>query len=179
MGEAPHNWATIGRSHRWPLHGHVTAHHRFMLRLHWAHIESLDRLIADLDQQIEEKVRLFSEIISLLDRVPDIGETAAKSLIAEIGVAMDQFPDQYHLASWGGHVPRQQRECRQAQERDHRQRQPLVTRHPRRARLCRSPRQALLPVSSLSSLGIAKGNTTLTNTLHILSVRNGFGTVQG
>ena len=84
------------------LHGHVTAHHRFMLRLHWAHIESLDRLIADLDEQIEEQVRPFSEIISLLDRVPDISETAAKSLIAEIEVDMDQFPDQYHLAAWAG-----------------------------------------------------------------------------
>ena len=38
---------------RQALHGRVTAHHRFMLRVHWAHIESLDRVIADVDQQIE------------------------------------------------------------------------------------------------------------------------------
>ena len=55
---------------RQALYGHVTAHHRFMLRVHWAHIESLDRLIADVDQQIEEQVRPFSEIVSLLDRFP-------------------------------------------------------------------------------------------------------------
>ena len=90
---------------RQALHGHVTAHHRFMLRVHWAHIESLDRLIADVDQQIEEQVRPFAEIVSLLDQVPGIGETAAKSLIAEIGVDMDQFPDQHHLASWAGMSP--------------------------------------------------------------------------
>ena len=87
------------------LHGHVTEHHRFMLRLHWAHIASLDRLVADLDQQIEEQVRPFAEIIALLDQVPGIGETAAKSLIAEIGVDMDQFPNQHHLASWAGMSP--------------------------------------------------------------------------
>ena len=37
-------------------------------------------------------------IVSLLDRVPGIGERVAKSLIAEIGADMDQFPDQHHLA---------------------------------------------------------------------------------
>ena len=78
-----------------------------MLRLHWAHIESLDRLVTDLDQQIEEKVRPFAEIIALLDQVPGIGETAAKSLIAEIGVDMDQFPNQASSGVVGGNVPRQ------------------------------------------------------------------------
>ena len=50
-------------------------------------------------------MRPFSEIISLLDQVPGIGETAAKSLIAEIGVDMDQFPNQHLLASWAGMSP--------------------------------------------------------------------------
>ena len=134
------------------LHGHVTEHHRFMLRLHWAHVESLDRLVADLDQQIEEKVRPFAEIIALLDQVPGIGETAAKSLIAEIGVDMDQFPNQHHLASWAGMSPGNN-ECRQAQERHHNQRQSLVTGYPWRGRLCGSPHQAQLPVGPLSPLG--------------------------
>lgn len=87
------------------LDGRVTTHHRFMLRVHWAHIESLDRLVADVDEQIDEQVRPFSEIVSLLDRIPGIGETAATSLIAEIGVDMTQFPDQHHLASWAGMSP--------------------------------------------------------------------------
>ena len=37
--------------------------------------------------------------------IPGVNETAAKTIIAEIGVDMDQFPDQHHLASWAGLSP--------------------------------------------------------------------------
>jgi len=76
-----------------------------MLRTHWAHIEALDRIIGELDEQIEEHVRPFSETIELLDRVPGIGETTAQSLIAEIGVDRGQFANHHHLASWAGMSP--------------------------------------------------------------------------
>ena len=37
--------------------------------------------------------------------IPGVNETAAKAIIAEIGVDMAQFPDQHHLASWAGLSP--------------------------------------------------------------------------
>ena len=84
------------------LHGRVTDHHRFLLAQHRSHIEFLDRMIADYDRRIDEQVQPFFALIPLLDRVPGINEVTAKAIIAEIGVDMDQFPDQHHLASWAG-----------------------------------------------------------------------------
>jgi len=57
-----------------------------MLHVHRAHIDSLDRVIADVDQDIKEQVGPFPEVISFLVRVPGVGGTAAKSLMAETGV---------------------------------------------------------------------------------------------
>ena len=87
------------------LHGRVSDHHRFLLAQHRAHIEFLDRMIADYDRRIDEQVQPFFALIPLLDRVPGINEVTAKAIIAEIGTDMDQFPDQHHLASWAGMCP--------------------------------------------------------------------------
>ena len=83
----------------------MTDHHRFLLAQHRTHIEFLDRMIADYDRRIDEQVQPFFALIPLLDRVPGINEVTAKAIIAEIGVDMDQFPDQHHLASWAGMCP--------------------------------------------------------------------------
>jgi transposase len=41
----------------------------------------------------------------LLDTIPGIGETVAQIIVAEIGVEMEQFPTDHHLASWAGMCP--------------------------------------------------------------------------
>lgn len=47
----------------------------------------------------------FSEQVELLDTIPGIDRRMAETLIAEIGVDMDQFPTHRHLASWAGMCP--------------------------------------------------------------------------
>lgn len=87
------------------LEGHVTDHHRFMLRTLWDHLEYLERLIAKLDARIEELMRPFEQEIALLSTIPGVQEQVGYALLAEIGRDMSQFPTAAHLASWAGLCP--------------------------------------------------------------------------
>ena len=86
------------------LEGHVTEHHRFMLRTLWDHLDYLERTIAALDRRIEEQMRPFEQEICRLDTIPGVDRLVAQSLIAEIGTDMSRFPTD-HLASWAGVCP--------------------------------------------------------------------------
>jgi transposase len=87
------------------LHGRMTAHHRWMLRVLWEQLEFLEAQLAKLDAQIHEQVRPYEDAIALCTTIPGIEAVAAANLIAEIGVNMDQFPSAQHLASWAGMCP--------------------------------------------------------------------------
>lgn len=87
------------------LHGRISAHHRFLLAQYRRQIEFLNEQIAVFEQRIDEQVSPFFDDVRRLATIPGINETAAKAIIAEIGVDMTQFPDQHHLASWAGLSP--------------------------------------------------------------------------
>jgi transposase len=87
------------------LQGHMTDHHRWMLRVLWEQLEFLEAQIAKLDAQIHEQVRPYEDAIALCTTIPGIEAVAAANLIAEIGINMDQFPSAQHLASWAGMCP--------------------------------------------------------------------------
>ena len=87
------------------LHGRISAHHRFLLAQYRRQIEFLNEQIAVFEQRIDEQVAPFFDDVRRLATIPGINETAAKAIIAEIGVDMAQFPDQHHLASWAGLSP--------------------------------------------------------------------------
>lgn len=87
------------------LEGHVTDHHRFMLRTLWDHLQHLEKLVAALDARIEELMRPFEHEIAQLVTIPGVQAQVAYGLIAEIGTNMDQFPTAAHLASWAGLCP--------------------------------------------------------------------------
>jgi transposase len=87
------------------LQGRMTDHHRWMLRVLWEQLEFLEAQIAKLDAQIHEQVRTYEDAIALCTTIPGIEAVAAATLIAEIGVNMDQFPSAQHLASWAGMCP--------------------------------------------------------------------------
>ena len=76
-----------------------------MLRLHLAHIDHLDALVAALDEQIEVKLAPFADAIARLETIPGVGRNTAEVLIAEIGPDMSVFPTAGHLASWCGICP--------------------------------------------------------------------------
>jgi transposase len=87
------------------LEGHVTEHHRFMLRTLWDHLTYLEKAIASLDERIEEQMRPFQAELERLDAIPGVDRTVARALTAEIGFDMSRFPTADHLASWGGVAP--------------------------------------------------------------------------
>lgn len=88
------------------LHGRVTAHHRFMLKLHLTQIAALDTAVADVETRIREALVPFRAAVSLLTTMPGVSETAAAVIVAEIGDDMSKFPSAGHLLSWAGLCPR-------------------------------------------------------------------------
>lgn len=88
------------------LRGRVTAHHRFLLRQHLATLDHLKQRVAEFDAQIARCLEPFRDALERLRTIPGVGETAARTLMAEIGVEMGQFPSAGHLVSWAGLCPR-------------------------------------------------------------------------
>jgi transposase len=88
------------------LHGRVTEHHRFMIKLHLAQVDALDASIATIEARIGDALGPFRAAVSLLTTMPGISETTARVLIAEIGTDMSRFPFVGHLISWAGFCPR-------------------------------------------------------------------------
>src|ERR1700730_7774418 len=55
------------------LRGRVTAHHRFMLRLHLDQIDSFDEAIARIDKEVKDNDKNFRAAVELLKSVPGVG----------------------------------------------------------------------------------------------------------
>jgi transposase len=87
------------------LEGHFSAHHALMASRILAHIDYLDEAIAEVSADIERVLIPFSEQVELLDTIPGVNRRVAETIIAEIGVDMEQFPTHHHLASWAGMCP--------------------------------------------------------------------------
>jgi len=100
------------------LHGRLTDHHRFLLRLYLGQYDTLDAAIVALDQQVDASVTrmdkeakagqaTFRSLIILLCTIPGIGALAATTILAEIGRDMSRFPTAGHLVAWAGLCPGQ------------------------------------------------------------------------
>jgi len=100
------------------LHGRLTDHHRFMLRLYLRHYDALEHAINEIDEQVDAAIAkmdaevaagqaTFRSLIALLCTIPGIAELAAKTILAEIGTDMSRFPTAGHLLAWAGLCPGQ------------------------------------------------------------------------
>jgi len=87
------------------LEGKVTNHHRFMLQMARESINVIEALITKLDKQIEIACKAYQVEIDLLQTIDGVGKDSAIAIISEIGVDMEQFPNEHHLASWSGVSP--------------------------------------------------------------------------
>ncbi len=88
------------------LHGRVTDHHRFLLRLFLDEVTQLEVWIARVSERIAGVLpEPMVQAVPRLVEVPGIGERAAENILAEIGTNMDQFPTAAHLSSWVGMSP--------------------------------------------------------------------------
>lgn len=87
------------------LYGTVTEHQIFMIRGSWDHIVFLEESLKKLEARIDEYLVPYEEEVNRLDTIPGVNRIVAATLVAEIGVNMDQFPTADHLASWAGVAP--------------------------------------------------------------------------
>ena len=88
------------------VHGRVTPHHRFLLKLHLSQIDALTASVQQVEHEAEEVLRPFREAADRLTTMPGVSETVARVIISEIGVDMTRFPTAGHLVSWAGLCPR-------------------------------------------------------------------------
>lgn len=87
------------------LFGGVGEHHRFMLKQQLRHVERLEQEIAEVADEIGRRTEIYEPQVRQLEAAPGIDRIAARSLIAEIGPEMSQFPSERHLASWAAICP--------------------------------------------------------------------------
>ncbi len=85
--------------------GRLTPHHAFILKSMQKHIASVEEQIAEIDVEIEKYIKDFEKEIELLQTIPGVGKEGAIGIVAEIGVDMDVFPSEHHLASHSGMCP--------------------------------------------------------------------------
>jgi transposase len=100
------------------LHGRLTDHHRFMLKLHLGQYDTLAAAVIEIDQQVEglmarmdqevaEGQATFRSLRALLCGIPGVGDLSATTILAEIGLDMSRFPTAGHLLAWAGLCPGQ------------------------------------------------------------------------
>ena len=87
------------------FHGYFTDHHAFLLSSMLTRIDQINANITALETKIEAEIAPFAEAVERLDQIPGVGVTAARVIIAEVGVDMSRFPTPAHLASWARFAP--------------------------------------------------------------------------
>src|SRR4030081_3343080 len=100
------------------LHGRLTDHHRFLLKLHLQQWDGLDATIREIDREVvariargEKEVKAgeapFRDLIKLLSTIPGLSILSATTILSEIGRDMSRFPTAGHLVAWAGLCPGQ------------------------------------------------------------------------
>ncbi len=100
------------------LHGRLTDHHRFLLRLYLKQYDALDAAIVEINQQVDAAVtrmdegakagqRPFRSLIGLLCTIPGVSKLGAMIILSEIGADMSRFHTAGHLLAWAGLCPSQ------------------------------------------------------------------------
>jgi transposase len=77
-----------------------------MIKRHLTQIEALEGAVHDLETRLGDRLIPFRAALSLLTTMPGLSETAARVLVAEMGIDMTRFPTAGHLVSWAGLCPR-------------------------------------------------------------------------
>lgn len=87
------------------LKGTTRDHHRKIIKLIYEHLKYLEKEQEEIEKLIDNACEKYKKEIELLDTIPGIDKDSAKSIIAEIGVDMNQFPTVKNLTSWAGISP--------------------------------------------------------------------------
>ena len=89
---------------RQALHGRLGTHQRFMLRQLLDHIDYLDACVAQLELEIDQRLRPFEHELARLTTAPGIGRLTAQTILAVIP-DLGRFSSPQELASWAGLSP--------------------------------------------------------------------------
>jgi transposase len=109
----PHGRATVARG-RWrrtlaalelALQGQFTAHHARLMALALEGVDLMNRQLAELEQQIRERIAPRYPQLEQLISLPGGEATAARMLLAESGIALSRFGSDARRASWAGVCP--------------------------------------------------------------------------
>ena len=87
------------------LQGRFAMQHRAVASQILAHIDFLDRAIAELDQAVQEQLRPFEPHIRLLTSIVGWQRRTAEVFLVETGADMSRFPTAAQLASWARMCP--------------------------------------------------------------------------
>jgi transposase len=82
------------------LEGRFTTHHRLLLATILSHIDFLDETIMAIGEEIGKLMAPFEKEAEMLDEILGVSRRVAETIISEIGVNMETFPTEKHLASW-------------------------------------------------------------------------------
>ena len=85
--------------------GRFGEHHRFLLAKMLQRVDAISGDIAEVDARIEAEIAPFADAVARLDQIPGVGVTAARVIVAEVGVDMTRFPTPGHLCSWAKFAP--------------------------------------------------------------------------
>lgn len=85
--------------------GFMEAHHIYMLQTIRKDMEQTRSIVDELTVRIKEVLSPYENVIDLLRKIPGLNRKTVEDLIAEIGVDMEVFPTEKHLASWAGICP--------------------------------------------------------------------------
>jgi transposase len=88
------------------LRGNVRDQHRFLIKLHLAQVDALNKAVRELEARVEDHLGPFRKNVELLTTMPGISDVAANVIVSEIGSDMARFPTAAHLVSWAGLCPR-------------------------------------------------------------------------
>ena len=88
------------------LDGEFRREHAFLLKRLLMQLRFLENQEKALRSEIERRLsEEEKQAIELWDTIPGVNQAVAWTLVAEMGVNPDQFPDAHHFASWAGVCP--------------------------------------------------------------------------
>ena len=85
------------------LNGVMSDIQRKMMRLLLKHLDELNAIIKELDDDIDSFMKpQEKQAAKVIQDIPGIANTSAQAIISVLGTDMERFPSDRHLASWAG-----------------------------------------------------------------------------
>jgi transposase len=101
-----HKKLQAGREDLWEAcNGLMGEHQIYLLQIIRQDIAQTQTLIDKLSEQIKALLSPYDNVLELLKKIPGLSTKTVEDLVAEIGLDMNVFPDEKHLASWAGVCP--------------------------------------------------------------------------